>query len=312
MRRKYGRDHLLLRFRYQMAEAAGEEGGEGGGGTSEEQEQEFNAKDAITTLQGTLASLQQDIKTTKKYGGDISALKKMVGDISESLKARKASAEEEQEEEQTEEEPPRRGTPKPQKQPEKDDEKTGDTGAHSAIADLQKKMRETQALLKKATDDTAAERTLRIAAETKQRNLERDRSLLDQATLIGLADDVDPKHVLRYFGPDCEFDDEADQWFYTDGEDKISLADAVKKFLPKYMQKPKVKAGGSGGGTPGSNNGPSKASLKTNAITAGIEAQKMGGQRGSLARYEKLKRDYKEAGGTVEEIIDAVTSGMGA
>lgn len=312
MRKKYNRQAFYKRFICQFAEAAdpssGEPEGEEGGG-----EQTFDPKVAVEGLQATLAALQKDMGSTKKHAGEIASLKKMVGDLTESIKSLKAGPQPDDDEDEEEDDEPevtpvtkQRGRPK-KVVAQADDSKTGDTGSEAAMAALQKQIKDLQSQVNVARDETSTERTARIAAETKQRNLERDRSILDTATTIGLADDVDPKHVIRHFKDDCKFDADADEWVYVDGDEEIPLADAVKKHLPKYMQKPKTRQGGSGQGSPGSPNGPSKAQLKINAVDLGVKARANGGR--SMSQYNAAKKAFVEAGGDVTEIIDAVSSG---
>ncbi len=305
MRRRFGKNHLIFRMRHQFAEAAGD-GDPGSGDGGQSGGEVFNAQTAVDELKGTLAALQKDIGKTSKFGGEIAGLKAMISKLTETVATLKPLEEVQEgdsngEVEEVEEAPPKRG--RPRKVEAENPPKTGDAGSEAALAALQKQIKELQGQVKRASDETATERTARVAAETKQRNLERDRGLLDAATAVGLADEVQPRDVLRFFGPDCEFDDEADTWVYADGDERMSLSDAVKKFLPKYMQKPKTRTGGSGGQSPGSNNGPSRQQLKENAIAVGAKVRS---NPRLMSQYSQAKKAFTDAGGDVTEIIDAV------
>jgi hypothetical protein len=310
MRKKFMRDHLIFRMRCHFAEAASDDhAGESGGGGSEDQ---FDAKTAIAGLQSTITTLQKDLSSTKKLTGEVSGIKAMIAKLDASLAALKPGDKDDEDdaeddaEDEEEETPPARAKKAPAKTKAKEPEKDN-SASEQALADLKKQMRELQVQLKRATDETAAERAARIAAETKQQHLERDRGILEAANPI-LSSDVTAKEVIRYFKDDLEFDKDADAWMYVDGEDRLPLADAVKKFLPKYMQKPKTVKGGSGGETPNGTgqNGPSKVTLKQNALDAHANAQK---NPRLVPAYNRARKAYIDAGGDPAELVDAVAVG---
>lgn len=294
-------DHLIYRF----AEAADPDAGGGEEGTDDTPD----LKAYAASTSATIAQLQKDLASAKKSSAttaaELKAIKESITALTEATKASKGQDAEGDEVEE-EDDPPRQQQPK-KRVPVKAADTQADDVANAAVVALQKQIKDLQSQVKKASDETATERTARVAAETRQRNLERDRSILDAATTVGLAEGVEPQHVLRHFRENMQWDEDAEAWMYVEGDDSLSVQEGVKKHLPKYMQKSKTPRGGSGGGSPNNDNGVSQATLKQNAITLGKQAQK---DERIAVQYNKARRAFTEAGGDVTEIIDAVSLGI--
>src|SRR2546423_12023719 len=143
MRRNRLRDQFIYRTRYHFAEAAGE--GEGGGsGEGEGGEQAFDPKAFAGSTSAVLTTLQKEIAGTKKFGGEISALKKMMSDLTESVRSLKPTdpepGDDEPDDEPEPEPEPKRSPGRPRKVEAKDDDK-GNAGADAAISALQKQIK---------------------------------------------------------------------------------------------------------------------------------------------------------------------------
>lgn len=87
----------------------------------------------------------------------------------------------------------------------------------------------------------------RLAAEQKQRLVERDTELQQALVASGCVDLVGGQ---RYFVPQIEWDEDDQKWmFRTKSGHLLSVAEGVEQELPKYMRNSSMATGGSGTGS---------------------------------------------------------------
>lgn len=297
-------DHLMQRF----AEAAGTVDGD----APQDGVDDFDPKAFATTTAATIANLQKEIVNTKKAAAnDMKALKDTVSTLAETLKAltpqNGGGGQEgsDVEDDDTTETPPtttRRGRRQTQGTGTTTTETT-DTSSPE-ISELKKQMQTLTKQLEaeRKRGDTAEER--RLAAESRQRNAERDRLLIAASTDANAISATDAADFLR---TRASYDEDLEQWGIRDGDDFLSIEEGVQKFLPKYMLKARNTTGGAGGHGTGADNGVNRATLRQNAIQAGIAARK---NPSNVGRYARAKTDFESAGGDVTEVINEVASAV--
>jgi hypothetical protein len=285
-------------------------GGTIDGDAPQEGTDDFDPKAFASTTATTIANLQKEIANSKKAAAnDIKALKDTVSTLAETLKTFAPQAGGTQEgdgggEEGAEVDPPpttRRGR-RPQ---------AGGGGAEpppdAASPELSELKKQMQTLTKqleaeRKRGDTAEER--RLAAESRQRNAERDRLLIAASTDANAISATDAADFLR---TRASYDEDLETWGIRDGDDFLSIEEGVSKFLPRYMLKARNTTGGAGGHGTGADNGVNRATLRQNAIQAGIAARK---NPGNVGRYSRAKSDFESAGGDITEIINEVASAV--
>lgn len=294
---------------YRMAE-----GGTIDGDHPHDEADQFDAKAYAESTSATIANLQKDLSTAKRaQAADMKALKDTVQALAEALKGtstsgggQAAGGDVDDDGDTTgataEETPPaRRGRPRTQGST---NGGNTTTAPDPALSELQKQIAalSKQLEVEKKRGDTAEER--RLAAENRQRNAERDRLLIAAATDFNAISATDAADFLR---SRAVYDEDLERWGIRDGEDFIDIAEGVQKYLPKYMLKARNTTGGAGGHSTGGDNGVNRATLKQNAVQAGIAARK---NPSNVGRYSKAKSDYESAGGDVTEIINEVASAV--
>lgn len=237
-------------------------------------------------LRATLSGLQKDIREGHQTAA--SALK-VVSELRAEIDALKSS--------------PHKGDADADSS-DKDKAGGGDESAQKMSA-LEKQLKAVEKTLEAERKRAQDSEDRRMQSERRTRESERDRRILEVARANGLRDDVSDEAVLRYFRPDFTYtDDEA--WATDNGAD---IANHVKTTLPAYMKKARGgNRGGSGESTPGGDHQPTLAQLRQVAIDAGIAAKKSRGGTREGAEYNRAKAAFREAGGNITEIIDAVTA----
>ena len=297
-------NHLTQRF----AEAAHTVDGD----PPQEGVDDFDPKAFASTTAATIANLQKEIVNTKKAAAsDMKALKDTVSTLAETLKAiapQGTRGEQGEGDEGTDDSDPAVETPPQSRRGRRQTqgtttEQTVDTTAPE-ISELKKQMMTLTKQLEaeRKRGDTAEER--RLAAEARQRNAERDRLLIAASTDANAISATDAADFLR---TRASYDEDLEQWGIRDGDDFLSIEEGVSKFLPKYMLKARNTTGGAGGHGTGADNGVNRATLRQNAIQAGIAARK---NPGNVGRYTRAKTDFESAGGDVTEIINEVASAV--
>ena len=182
-------------------------------------------------------------------------------------------------------------------------EKEKDTAQSKMLSEMEKQLKKLSTELETERTKAKEETEKRQASESRQRALERDRLIIAAYRSAGGRDDVEDKAVLRQFRDEFSYSDD-ETWTTEDG---VDITGFIKKNLPGYMKKPKTASGGSGGHSPGAEDQPTLTQLKQAAIEAGTKAKKAGIGTRESAVYERAKRAYAEAGGSVMEITDAIT-----
>lgn len=292
------------------------EGGTVDGDHPHNEADEFDARAFAETTSSTIANLQKDLSTAKRsQAADMKALKDTVSALAETIKGLNTSggtqsatgdAEESEGDLTVEDTPtPRRGRPRTQAAGNGGTTTTTtETAASTGISELQKQIAalSKQLEVEKKRGDVAEER--RLAAENRQRNAERDRLLIAASTDLNAISATDAADFLR---GRAVYDEDLERWGIRDGDDFLDIQEGVQKFLPKYMLKARNATGGAGGHATGGDNGVNRATLKQNAVQAGIAARK---NPANVGRYSKAKSDYESAGGDVTEIINEVASAV--
>lgn len=273
---------------------------------------DFDPKAFAATTATTIANLQKELANSKKAAAnDMKALKDTVSTLAETLKSLNTQGggsgqESEEEGDDTTTDPApitRRGRRPAQGASTTTADTTTDTAAPE-LSELKKQMATLTKQLEaeKKRGDTAEER--RLAAEGRQRNAERDRLLIAASTDFNAISATDAADFLR---SRASYDEDLETWGIRDGDDFLSIEEGVHKFLPKYMLKARNTTGGAGGHGTGADNGVNRATLRQNAIQAGIAARK---NPSNVGRYSRAKTDYESAGGDITEIINEVASAV--
>lgn len=280
---------------YRMAEETGESDGGEGDGTDDT----FDPKAFATTTSATIANLQKELnrgKTTTTK--ELNEIKQTLANLTKALQPQSDGDDTTDDIEEETETPPKKAGRKTTTTT--TDKST--TTDNTEITTVQKQLQALEKQLKAEKQLREAAEARSQAAEDRRRAGDRDRSLLAATNDINAINANDAADFLR---SRTVYDEDTDSWGIKDGDDILSMEDGVKKFLPKYMIKPKSEKGGAGGHSTshGNENGVSKAQLLSIAVTQ-YKAAKTNPNR--AAAYSRARSDYEAAGGDVSDILTAV------